>query len=189
MIDDTLTRHRPVLFRYALLKLRDTDLAEDAVQETLLAALQAEAGFAERSSLRTWLIGILKHKIADQQRRSARETRLFEPDRAGSDEDIEEALFNPAGSWQSPPKAWSCPEQSLEQEEFWRIYEWCQENLPKRQAEVFMLRELVGLDPEEICKELGLSSTNYWVTLHRARLRLRACLEMRWFGKQQTGEK
>lgn len=183
MTDDTLTRHRPVLFRYALLKLRDTDLAEDVVQETLLAALQADAGFAECSSLCTWLIGILKHKIADQQRRSARETRLFEPDCAGSDEEIEDILFNPEGSWQSPPKAWLHPEQSLEQEQFWRIYEWCQQNLPERQARVFMLRELVGLEPEEICKDLGLSSTNYWVILHRARLRLRECLETRWFGK------
>lgn len=189
MTDDTLTQHRPVLFRYALLTLRDADLAEDVVQETLLAALQAAAGFAERASLRTWLIGILKHKIADQQRRRARETQLFELDRIGPDEDIEEDLFNAEGGWHSPPKAWSHPEQSLEQEEFWRIYEWCQQSLPLRQAKVFMLRELVGLEPEEICKELGFSSTNYWVTLHRARLRLRLCLETRWFGKQQVGDK
>jgi len=189
LTDDTLTQHRSVLFRYALLHLRDPDQAEDVVQETLLGALQSDAGFAERSSLRTWLIGILKHKIADQQRRSVRETRLFEPDRVGSDEDIEEDLFNPEGSWMSPPNAWSHPDQSLEQEEFWLIYEWCQQNLPARQAEVFMLRELVGLEPEEICKEVGLSSTNYWVTLHRARLRLRVCLEARWFDKQQTGDK
>lgn len=189
MTDDTLTQHRLVLFRYALLHLRDADLAEDVVQETLLAALQADTGFAERSSLRTWLIGILKHKIADQQRRGARETRLFEPDRVGSDEGIEEDLFTAEGSWHSPPNAWSHPEKSLEHEEFWRIYEWCQQNLPERQAEVFMLRELVGLEPEEICKELGLSSTNYWVTLHRARLRLRMCLEMRWFEKQNAGDK
>jgi RNA polymerase sigma-70 factor (ECF subfamily) len=189
LTDDTLIHHRPILFRYALLHLRDADLAEDVVQETLLAALQSDAGFAERSSLRTWLIGILKHKIADQQRRDARETRLFEPDRVGSDEDIEEHLFNAEGSWHSPPKVWSHPENALEQEEFWRIYEWCQQNLPARQAEVFMLRELVGLEPEEICKEANLSSTNYWVTLHRARMRLRACLEIRWFEKQLTGEK
>ena len=184
MTDDTLTQHRPVLFRYALVHLRDAVMAEDAVQETLLAALQAGGGFSERSSLRTWLIGILKHKIADQHRRNARETSLFEPEREGSDQEIEEDLFNAGGGWHSPPKAWSHPEQSLEQEQFWRTYQWCQDNLPKRQAEVFMLRELVGLDPEEICKELGLSSTNYWVTLHRARLRLRECLETRWFGKQ-----
>lgn len=189
MANDLLTRHRPVLFRYALLHLRDVDAAEDAVQETLLAALQSRAGFAERSSLRTWLIGILKHKIADQQRRSARETRLFEPDRTGTDEDIEDALFNPEGGWRSPPKAWSHPERALEQEEFWRIYEWCQQNLPKRQAEVFMLRELAGLEADEICKELGLSPTHYWVTLHRARLKLRMCMEIHWFGEQETGEK
>lgn len=189
MTDDTLPQHRPALFRYALLHLRDADQAEDAVQETLLAALRTDGGFAERSTLRTWLIGILKHKIADQQRRGSRETRLFEPDQAAADEDIEEDLFNAEGSWQSPPMAWSHPEKSLEQEEFWQIYEWCQQNLPERQGRVFMLRELVGLEPEEICEELSLSANNYWVTLHRARLRLRVCLETRWFGKQQTGEK
>lgn len=181
--DDTLTRHRPVLFRYALLHLRDADVSEDAVQETLLAALQSNAEYAERSSIRTWLIGILKHKIADQQRRGVREIQLFEPDEVGSDEDIEGDLFNAEGNWHSPPKAWSHPERSLEQDEFWKIYEWCQQNLPERQARVFMLRELVGLEPEEICEELGLSSTNYWVILHRARSRLRVCLEIRWFGK------
>src|SRR5688500_20409857 len=88
---------RPYLLRYASLQLRDPHLAEDVVQETLLAALAGEAGFGGRSNLRTWLTGILKHKIVDAIRRLSRETTV------ATDADEFEALVRERGHWGHPP--------------------------------------------------------------------------------------
>lgn len=183
-----MAEHRPVLFRYALLQLKDNELADDAVQETLLAAWQASANFQGKAGLRTWLIGILKHKIADHWRRSARDPAAsglsqFDEHGSGADEDD---FFTENGRWISKPAAWNDPEAALKQLEFWTIYETCQNNLPPKMAQVFMLRELVGLEAEEVCQETGISDANYWVTMHRARLRLRECLEIRWFNPSKA---
>jgi len=180
-----LAEHRPVLFRFALLQLRDNELADDAVQETLLAAWQSSANFAGKAGLRTWLIGILKHKIADHWRRSTRDIVTSDFDQIDSDEsdaDVDE-FFMSNGHWNGGPTTWNDPEAAFKQQEFWAIYETCQNNLPPKMAKVFMLRELVGLEAEEVCRETGLSDANYWVTMHRARLRLRECLEIRWFNQ------
>lgn len=186
--EQNLAAQRLVLFRYALLQLRDSESADDVVQETLLAALQSATNFEGKAGLRTWLIGILKHKIADHWRRSAREAvnqplnPLDEDDGLTDDGDF----FMSDGHWNGGPKAWSDPEAALKRQEFWTIYETCQDKLPSKMAKVFMLRELVGLEADEVCGETGLSEANYWVTMHRARLRLRECLEIHWFN---TGKK
>jgi RNA polymerase sigma-70 factor (ECF subfamily) len=182
---EVLSLHRPVLFRYALLQVKDNDLADDVVQETLLSALQAVDNFAGKSGLRTWLIGILKNKIADHWRRCYSEPSPLpvpenyheEDEHEGSDQDF----FIADGHWANPPKTWSDPEAALKQQEFWAIYETYQNNLPANMASVFMLREIVGLEPGEVCQETGISDANYWVTMHRARMRLRECLALRWF--------
>jgi len=183
LTEKNLSAQRPILFRYALLQLRDCELADDAVQETLLAALQSASVFEGKAGLRTWLIGILKHKIADHWRRSARESSVPEFTQIDEDdgETEQDEFFMSNGHWNGGPKAWVDPEAALEQQEFWAIYEICQTNLPPKMAKVFMLRELVGLEADEVCREAGLSAANYWVTMHRARLRLRECLEIRWF--------
>ncbi|WP_029646512.1 sigma-70 family RNA polymerase sigma factor [Methylomicrobium lacus] len=178
-----LAEHRPVLFRYALLQLRDSELADDAVQETLLAAWQSASNFEGKAGLRTWLIGILKHKIADHWRHSAREAVSLEVD--FTDNDVDDFFMN-NGHWNGGPSTWNDPEAALKQQEFWGIYETCQNNLPPRMAQVFMLRELVGLEANEVCRETGLSDANYWVLMHRARLRLRECLEIRWFNQSKA---
>ncbi|MGJ0484505.1 MAG: sigma-70 family RNA polymerase sigma factor [Methylomicrobium sp.] len=183
-----LAEHRPVLFRYALLQLRDDALADDAVQETLLAAWQSAANFEGKARLRTWLIGILKHKIADYWRHSGHEVVASEvdfTDNDGGDND-EDDFFMGNGHWNGGPSTWNDPEAALKQQEFWGIYETCQNNLPPKMAQVFMLRELVGLEADEVCRETGLSDANYWVTMHRARLRLRECLEIRWFNQSKA---
>lgn len=188
MSEQALSEHRPILFKYALLQLRDNALADDAVQETLLAAWQTSSKFEGKAGLRTWLIGILKHKIADHWRRSVREVSTPEFDQlVDQDTDTDEdAFFNSSGEWHSGPNAWNDPEAALKQQEFWVIYETCQNNLPPKMAKVFMLRELVGLEADEVCLETGLSDANYWVTMHRARLRLRECLEIRWFNHSKS---
>lgn len=173
---------RPYLLRYATLQLRDVAAAEDAVQDALLAALAAEASFAGRSNLRTWLTGILKHKIVDTIRRQSRDRPAAELG-SGGDEAEFDALFDQRGHWDEAPDAWQQPEGSLQQKQFLAALEACLRDLPERTARVFMMREHLGLDTSEICKELGISATHCWVMLHRARMALRLCLEMNWFKK------
>ena len=174
--------HRRYLMRYAMLQLRDRTAAEDAVQETLLAALKGRAAFDNRSSVRTWLTGILKHKIIDHLRRQARERALGDPeDEADPQSDIVSASFEEDGHWRQFPADWGAPDRSLESKQFWAVFEMCVQVMPERTARVFVMREVLELSTEEICKELGITATNCWVMLHRARLSLRACLETKWF--------
>jgi len=179
--DHDLQQYRAYLLRYALLQLRDQDLAEDVVQETLLAALEGRARFAGKSSHKTWLTGILKHKIIDTMRRKSREQPLTAGDDQ-SEADAVDALFKPDGHWQQFPASWGNPERSLESKKFWEIFELCAQLMPLRTARVFMMREVMELTTEEICKELAITPTNLWVILHRARLSLRECLDIKWFG-------
>ena len=168
---------RPYLLRYASLQLRDPHVAEDVVQETLLAALAGEAGFGGRSNLRTWLTGILKHKIVDAIRRLTRETAV------ATDGEEFEALFSERGHWVDAPATWTEPEGSLEQKQFLRALEECLTRLPAKTAQVFMMREHLGFETPDICKELGLTPTHCWVLLYRARMALRECLQLNWFSK------
>ena len=160
---------------------RDADLAEDVVQETLLAALGARDGFSGRSSIKTWLTGILKHKIVDAIRQSRRQPVIM----ASLDEetDLEEfdPLFNDNGAWEAPPANWGDPENALSRQEFMRVMELCLEKLPPNTARVFMMREVMELETEDICKELTITANNLWVILYRARMALRQCLEQNWF--------
>ena len=182
--------HGDYLFKYAMFRLRDASRAEDAVQETLLAALQAYENFAGRGSERTWLVGILKHKIIDHFRRLSREAPIGE----GVEEALaHDELFRPRGDeWEDhwrqecAPVDWHAnPEQLAEQHEFWEIFSRCLEPLPPRTSSAFTLREVDGLTSEEICEVLGVTTSNLWVMLHRARLHLRNCIEINWI-KQKT---
>jgi RNA polymerase sigma-70 factor (ECF subfamily) len=175
---------RPRLLRFARSQLRNDAWAEDAVSETLLAALEKPQAFAGLSQLQTWLTGILKHKLVDQMRRHSREATILSRD---DGEDIDEELFDSSGHWREAPCDWGNPEFSLGQRQFFEILEACVDQLPATQGRVFMMREWLGLETDEICKELTISSTNLWVLLHRARLRLRECLQSRWFdGRPST---
>ena len=170
---------RPQLLRYARSQLRNDAWAEDAVSDTLLAALEKPQSFAGASQLKTWLVGILKHKLIDQLRRQAREATVLDKDDA---EDVDTLLFDESGHWREKPAAWDDqPEASLGQRQFLAVLDACVDKLPATQGRVFLMREWLELDTEEICKELAITSTNLWVLLHRARLRLRNCLQDSWF--------
>jgi len=169
---------RPQLLRYARSQLRNDAWAEDAVSDTLLAALEKPQSFGGQSQLKTWLVGILKHKVIDQLRRHTREATVLCDD---DETDIDELLFAADGHWRDQPQDWGNPEACLGQRQFFEVLEACMEKLPATQGRVFMMREWLELGTEEICKELSITSTNLWVLLHRARLRLRDCLQQSWF--------
>ena len=181
-----LDRHRRYLLRVAQLQLRDADAAEDAVQETLVAALSARDGFTGRSSVKTWLTGILKHKIVDAIRRKAREPAFAQLDDESRIEDFD-AMFDASGHWENPPADWGNPESDLSRQQFFDVVQFCLEKLPPNTARVFMMREVMELDGDEICKELTITSTNLWVILYRARMALRQCLEQHWFAGSARG--
>ena len=176
-----LERQRSYLMRVARLQLRDTALAEDVVQDTLAAALTAKDGFTGKSSVKTWLTGILKHKIVDAIRRKQREPVAASTLDEEADLEDFEGLFKENGSWQSPPADWGDPEQSLSRQQFFDVLQVCLDRLPPNTARVFMMREVMELSSEEICKELTITANNLWVILYRARMSLRECLEMNWF--------
>ncbi len=167
------------LYRFVIARVRDPSVAEDLVQETFLAALDSIKSFASRSSPKTWLTGILKHKIVDYFRRKAKEP---------SGDDIEtsvqviEGLFDAQGRWKAEPVEWAANPQDLyEKQEFIKALNDCLSQLSSRLASVFILREIIGETTEEICKVLDVTPTNCWVMLHRARMYLRSCLEVGWF--------
>jgi len=179
---EELEHYRDYLLRYATLQLRDVGAAQDAVQETLLAALEGLHRFSGDSSVKTWLTGILKHKIVDHLRRQSREQPLTQDDER-SEVDAVDALFKRDGHWQQRPGDWGDPDRLLENKLFLEALEKCTQNLPARTARVFMMRDVMDIETDTICKELNITATNCWVMLHRARLSLRECLEITWFGK------
>ena len=165
-------------------RLRDSALAEEAVQETLLAALTArqsrDGDFRGESALRTWLTGILKHKVMDLFRKQA---QAF----AAGDlqETLEQAQFDANGHWRLRPGEWPGPEAAMEQQEMGRPLSRCIGALANPAASVFTFAELDGIPQREICNELGISPTNYRVILYRARLALRRCMEQHGFGNNK----
>ena len=180
------------LFRFALVRLRDEFLAEDMVQETFLAALRASENFAGRSSPKSWLVGILKNKIADHYRKAGRETSLTDLEFF---KDEERERFVPDGpftdGWihELGPVEWPRdPGAALDNAAFWKTFHDCAGKLPKNVARVFLLRELEERPTEEICGLLNITPNNLWVMLHRARMALRRCLEENWFARQSGKE-
>jgi RNA polymerase sigma-70 factor (ECF subfamily) len=180
--------HGDYLFKFALGRLRDATKAEDMVQETFLAALKGGQSFAGRSAEKSWLVGILKHKILDHYRKAGRETSFTDLDFYSDEESdrfIPDGLFK--GGWihELGPLEWSSdPGASLDSEAFWKTFRDCSNKLPKNISTVFTMREVDGVESKEICALLNITENNLWVMLHRARMALRRCLETNWFGKQ-----
>jgi RNA polymerase sigma-70 factor (ECF subfamily) len=173
--------HGDFLHRYALLRLERPETAEDLVQETFLAALRGREQFQGASSERTWLVGILKHKVIDHFRRKRREQPVSD---LGADEWVDE-LFDQSGHWKKAPRSWANPEAAVESAEFWNVFADCLGKLPGRLAEAFSLREIDGLESAEVCALLAVSPANLSVMLHRARLRLWRCLGTHWFATEE----
>jgi len=176
---------RDYLMKFARLQLRNEAWAEDAVSETVLAALSKPQSFDHRSQLKTWLVGILKHKIIDLLRQHGREVSSSA---CGADDadPLDDIGFKPDGHFTEAPSDWGNPEQDLSSRQFMAVMEACTNRLPATQGRLFLMREWLELSCDDICKELDLTPTNLYVQLHRARLRLRECLELNWFAKPAT---
>jgi RNA polymerase sigma-70 factor (ECF subfamily) len=173
-----LDEHGGILYRFALARVRDSNVAEDLVQETLLAALGAKERFSGKSTERTWLVGILKNKVADHLRKEFKRRPLTDAETSGPDE-----FFNARGAWKvAVPKWKGDPQALLERSEFREALDKCLSKLPWKTAALFWLRESAGTNTEQLCQEFQLSATNVWQMLHRARTHLRQCLTIHWFG-------
>jgi RNA polymerase sigma-70 factor (ECF subfamily) len=174
-IDRLVQQHAETLYFYALARVGKQELAEDIVQDTLLAALQSWKNFAGDSSERTWLIGIMRHKILDFFRQNRSQESM-------DDESWQKEYFDKARHWKDKMVNWKAnPEVLLENIEFRKILQDCLRELSNVMAQAFVMREMEGISSEEVCKHLEISPTNLWVRLHRARLQLRRCLELNWF--------
>ncbi len=182
--DVFLERTRAEMLRFARLQL-GYDEVEDAVQEAMAGALKNAQNFRGEAAFKTWMIAILKNKIADilrqRQRRPIPASQLMMDDDTGALPD----LFDRRGMWHdsSKPSRWADPEAAINSNQFLAIFDACLNRLPMQQGRVFMMREVVEMETEEISSELGLSVSNIHVILHRARLGLRACLEAKWYQK------
>lgn len=176
--------HGDCLFRFAILRVRKRELAEDLVQDTLLDAVRCLEKFSGKSSERSWLIAILKHKIADHFRKSGRETSFT--DMEFLNDELSHKFEDRFWNHDLGPKDWEVAEEVRYSADFWKIMKTCLDKLPPRVAQVFMMREVDGVKSPEICKDLEISENNLWVMLHRARMALRECLEINWFDRKKV---
>lgn len=178
-----LDMHGNCLYRFALLRVKSPEIAEDLVQDTFVSAIRAVGNFEGKSSIRTWLVQILKNKIIDHARKDIRQPLSLMSDELA---EVVEANFHSTGLWNRVLPNWAKdPDSLIEQKEFHQALQGCIEKLPKRARLVFISKIVDGIDSDELCKTLDISPSNLWVILHRARMALRSCLELNWFQTSQ----
>ncbi len=171
--------HGDYLYNYAYFRVQSKEISQDLVQETFISALKAKDSFRGESSELTWLLAILKRKVIDHYRKASTSREKLESEYKLPFRD--EGLFE--GHWLKgrQPENWSKgADEQLNQEEFSEILQLCLSLLPKKWRSVFILKFMEELSSEEVCKETGCSSSNFWVIMHRARLKLRECIESKW---------
>lgn len=191
--EQDVAEQRVYLLKFARLQLRNEAWAEDAVSETLLAAIAKPQAFGGKAQLRTWLVGVLKHKVVDCLRANLREPNVADM-RGNAEDDMSEGDlidaigFKQDGHFADKPANWGNPDQDLSQRQFMAVMDACIAKLPPVQGRLFLMREWLELDAEEVCKTLNMTSTNLYVQLHRARLKLRECLQLNWFGASPASD-
>ncbi len=184
--EDWVDQHGDILFRFAMMRVGNQDIAAELVQETFLSALKNASQFQGKSSEQTWLIGILKFKIVDYFR-AHQKTKSEISMQSHPGEEIDR-FFQKIGPWKDHPQSWGqLPSKTLENKELLAVFHRCVQELPERLRHIFTLREIDQIKSEEVCNVFKISPTNLIVMMHRARLRLRKCLEVKWFGAQGEG--
>ncbi|HET8871044.1 MAG TPA: sigma-70 family RNA polymerase sigma factor, partial [Aquabacterium sp.] len=171
---------RGPMLRFAQLHLQPREDAEDAVQDALASLLGVDSATLAGVDPRRYLFGILKHKITDRLRLKYRPEVGYSE--AFSD-DLDQILFDDRGHWVESvaPQAWSRPDAQLQTEQFFQVVDVCVNKLPVKPARVFSMKEFLECEPEEICVTLGLTKTDYWQCLSRARKQIQMCLNQSWF--------
>jgi RNA polymerase sigma-70 factor, ECF subfamily len=177
-VEDWVDLYADDLFKYAYFRVNNKTKAEDLVQETFLAALKSKNNFSGKSSEKTWFIGILKHKIIDFYRVKHREKPLTDIE---GEEGYFSEKFTEKGMWKKPPLDWGDPSHLLEKKEFWETIHKCIDDLPEKLQTVYVMREIDEKSTKEVCNNFDVSATNMSVILHRARMKLRDCMEFKWF--------
>ena len=184
-----IERYSDYLYSFAYARLRKEEVAEDLVQDTFFSALRAQDTFRHTASEKTWLVSILKRKIIDFYRKKSTQNELNVLDKPvqTADGTMDHFFDNSepySGHWTegAAPKPWRKDfETSVESEQFYDILKGCLTKLPEKTAAAFTMKNMDDLDTEEICKELNITASNYWVMMHRAKLMLRECMEKNWF--------
>jgi len=181
--DIFLKELRKQMLRFATLQLSDSHLADDVVQEALMGAIKGTQAFRGQAAIKTWVFAILKNKIADALRKKHRYEQASMLLQESEEQEDFSDVFRANRHWQptARPTTWSNPQEALNQSQFWIVFEACLEHLPVKQGRAFMMREFVELSTDEICQEMGITLSNLNVMLHRARMRLRECLNIKWF--------
>jgi RNA polymerase sigma-70 factor (ECF subfamily) len=178
IIAELFEAHSDYLYNYAITRVNDENLASDLVQETFLSALKNYASFQKKSKPTTWLIAILKNKIIDHYRKRVREYNRESLDDLSFGE-----FFKENGHWKKDqrPKPWQFEaDAQLNRNEFYTILQNCLKKLKELQRMAFVMKHMEDVDTHEICKELQITASNYWVIMHRAKLQLRKCIETHW---------
>lgn len=181
-LEETIKHQRSFLYHLAFRQLGIASDAEDAVQDTLLAAWHSIDQFNQRSTLRTWLVGILKHKLMDAMRHK------YRPQVSSTDYDEElaqtddSAQFNAQDEWLNEPTHWATPDDSLAQKQMLSLLEACLYCLPEQTGRIFLMREYLGFKATEIGSMVGLENGHVRMLLMRARNSLRTCLDTKLTG-------
>lgn len=180
--DKWISNYADILYAYTLPRVNDTSLAEDIVQETFLSAWRARDSYKGEASEKSWLFTICKNKIIDYYRKKGRDIVQPLQEHHATDD-----FFDEAEHWtqEDKPVDWGMDQQqNIENKEFYKILDACRKKLQQVQQTVFSMKYMEDLDATEICKALGITSSNYWVLIHRAKLQLRACLEKNWINSK-----
>jgi len=176
--DQWISNYSDALYSYTLPRVNDTALAEDIVQETFLSAWKARDSFKGEASEKSWLYTICRNKIIDHYRKKAKD--ITQP---MAQNDRTDNYFDDVEHWtgEDKPGDWGIDyQQPIDNKEFYKVLENCKKKLQQLQQSVFVMKYMENLDSAEICKALGITSSNYWVLIHRAKLQLRGCLEKNW---------
>jgi RNA polymerase sigma-70 factor, ECF subfamily len=183
-----LPQLRQRLLRQARFAVYDAALAEDLVQDTLLAVFEQASSHQGQASLTTWATAILKNKVADWYRSPNRKRFVQQADEPEDTElsDGLDALYDATGHYVEAVPKWQQPENNLEQRQMMTMLELCAARLPKQTGRVFMMREWLGFETPEICTRLEITADNCRTTLHRARMGMRECMQIKWLGKKEA---
>lgn len=180
VIEDWVHAHGDYLYGWAYHKTGSMETAEDLVQDVFLAAVKNFNRFKQESTPKTWLLGILNNKIIDHYRKSAKKELSLDDDT----HQLTNSFFGSNGKWKSNvlEVAWSNETNLLDNPAFNNVMNVCMDNLPPRWRLAVISKYIFDKETLEICHELEISKTNYWQVLHRAKLSLKKCVDMNWFG-------